>query len=805
MTDETEFLDDFLLEAREIMDKLDLDFVQLEKSPDDEKLLGNIFRGMHTLKGSSGFFSFKRLELVSHAGESLLSKLRDKSLVLTSDMVTILLRTLDALRVIIDHIESTRSESAGDDRLLLENLRSLAQGEGLVDELPVDEVPDIATSNAFEKPINPAVNAAVVVGKNPSPPAVVAIEEDFALEDDVDQSEVIAPIDQDKTDVPPTEGSLSNEDAAIPPNSQPTKTDSGASEVLMGRHSANEVAPPVKVSVDLLDKLMNLVSEMVLARNRLLSYAAEVTDPQLAGVVRNVDFITLELQERMMKTRMSPISQVWNKFPRLVRDLAQECGKTVNLHQIGGETELDRTLLETIKDPLIHIIRNSVDHGIEDAQTRSELGKPAAGSVTLQAQHENGMVVIEIADDGGGINVDRVRAKAIERGLVEIQKANQLGLDELLDFIYLPGFSTKDAITNLSGRGVGLDVVKTSIQSIGGSVEVTSSPLGTKLRLKIPLTLAIMPALFIRCADERFAIPQNNLLEMVRYDPSDSTEGLEYLYGVPVFRLREKLIPLIFLAQELGLSTRGSWNGERLNIAVVQSSGVRFGLIVDEVLYMQEVVVKPIVAILRGKSTYGGATILGDGRVSLILDIEGIARNSGLSGKMKEHQRQEDIGTQGDPSHATHAMLLFELSGDDRLAIPVNQVARLENISRTKIQSSGTESVIPYGDGIIKLVWLADYIDGSLHTKKSESLSIIVHYAGGSPIGLVVSQIHDIIYVPDQLNLISPPQQGLLGCAIIDDRVINVIDVDGILFAHNNRHVDHASSLSQGLIVEEPL
>ena len=763
MTDEAEILEEFLVEAREIIDKLDLDFVQLEKSPADGNLLGDVFRGVHTLKGSSGFFSFKRLELVSHAGESLLSKLREKSLELTTDMVTILLRTLDTLRDIVDDIEANRAESAGDDTLLLANLQSLTVGGGLISELEEDN--PVATGAL------PAVDGVDGVDGVTTPSPDVAVE-----------PMGVAVIESD------SEG----------------PSDEVAPEALDVNAQVNAASPPVKVSVELLDSLMNLVSEMVLARNRLITYAAQATDPQLTGVVRNVDFITLELQERMMKTRMSPISQVWDKFPRLVRDLAQACGKEVDLHQRGAETELDRTLLEMIKAPLIHLIRNSVDHGIEDAQTRLQSGKPATGSVTLHAKHENGMVVVEVLDDGDGIDLNAVRAKVIELGLADAKRAAKLDADELIEFIYLPGFSTNDAVTNVSGRGVGMDVVRTNLQNIGGSVEVTSSPLGTCFKLKIPLTLAIMPTLFVRCAAERFAIPQSNLLEMVRYHPGDNTERLEYLYGVPVFRLREKLVPLIFLAQSLELRSANDWGGETLNIAVVQSSGVRFGLVVDEVLDMQEVVVKPMVAILRSRSIYSGATILGDGRVALILDIEGVAKNACISGKIREYQRKEAVSGHG-AADAEHALLLFELSGDDRLAIPVNQVERLERIERADIQKSGSESVIPYGDEIMKLVWLADYVDGSRHVKKNAALSIIVHYADGLPIGLVVNQINDIVYVPGQLNITPSHQKGHLGCAVIDEQVINVIDVDGILLAHNSRFLSDVPRLSQTVTVEEPL
>ena len=727
--DDKALLADFLLEAREIMDKLDHDFVQLEMSPDDDKLLGNIFRGMHTLKGSSGFFAFTRLERLSHAGEALLSKLRDKSLRLTQDMVTALLRMLDAVRQIIDAIQLSDVEPTACDDALLSDLKALASG--------APSQPVAATS-----PVES------------TPPSAVDVE----------------PLP----------------DSAV----------------------GTEAAAPVKVSIELLDTLMNLVSEMVLARNRLLACAPLITDSKFTEVVRNVDLITLELQERMMATRMSPVSQVWNKFPRLVRDLSQAANKQVELRQIGADTELDRTLLEAIRDPLIHIIRNCIDHGIEDEADRAESGKPPIGVVTLHAKHENGMVVIEVSDDGRGINLADVRNKAVTRGLMSLEKANQMTPDDLFDLIYLPGFTTRDVVTNLSGRGVGMDVVKTNIQNIGGSVELASTTAGTALKLKIPLTLAIIPALFVRCQQERFAIPQSNLLEMVRHTSGTGSGGLEYLYGTPVFRLRKKIIPLIFLSEKLQLHHCDGCDVRDvrlLNIAIVQASGIRFGLIVDEILYVNEVVVKPIAPLLRGSAIYGGATILGDGRVALILDIEGIARGAGLSGQIKAHQRQEKLEHQSASTDAAHAMLLFDLQGGHQLAIPVDDVERLEKISRTDVQTSGSEAVIPYGDGIIKLIWIADYIEGSGHFRKQDALSVIVHQVDGVPVGLVVNQIHDIVNIPNQLNRLSPPQRGLLGCAVIDNQVINVIDVQGILAAHHNKNFVVVTPLPTNMLVEEPL
>ena len=575
MDNNDQILDEFLLEAGEIFDQLDLDFVQLEQTPQDKKLIGNIFRAMHTLKGSSGFFAFHRLEKVAHAGESLLSKLRDGVFTLNEEMTDILLETSDRLRAIVDGVQKQRREPEGDDSALIQNLKFLTDGGT-----------GISKTAAV---VSPAPVAAPVVEVVIEPAPVIA---EKILEVG------IADLEQEVLEV--------FKEASI---------DAAVNEA----ESSKELAAPVKVSVELLDKLMNLVSEMVLARNRLLSFARTSGDLAFNNTVRRIDTVTLELQERMMKTRMQPISQVWSKFPRLVRDIAQDCGKKVELIQIGAETELDRTLLEGIRDPLVHIIRNSVDHGIELPAERIAKGKPEQGTVKLRAFHENGMVVIEIADDGAGIDIPLVRQKAIQLGLVTAERAAKLTEREIIDFIYLPGFSTKAEITSLSGRGVGMDVVRTNIQEIGGSVDIATSAQGTRLRLSIPLTLAIMPAVFVSCKNHSYAIPQVNVFEMLRYEPQDGIPGVEDFYGVPVFRLRDKLIPLVFLNHELKIDQELPPLDQALNIVIVQAAGIRFGLVVDEVLYMQEVVVKSVGPLLKGTPVYSGSTILGDGRVGLLL------------------------------------------------------------------------------------------------------------------------------------------------------------------------------------------
>ena len=761
MDNNDQILDEFLLEAQEIFDQLDLDFVALEQNPEDKKLVGNIFRAMHTLKGSSGFFAFHRLEKVAHAGESLLSKIRDGALALNAEITDALLGTSDRLREIVANIKKQRSESAGDDSELIEWLKFLTDG-----------------GNNFPRS-DKAISSAPIQADEKSPLSSDAIS---------------------AHDAPGQNEPLQMKDADVASSSIAAATIENMSEVAEAKEGleterSTEVAAPIKVSVELLDKLMNLVSEMVLARNRLLSFARTSGDLAFNNTVRRIDTVTLELQERMMKTRMQPISQVWTKFPRLVRDIAQETGKKVELIQIGAETELDRTLLEGIRDPLVHIIRNSVDHGIESPGERVAKGKPELGSVKLRSFHENGMVIIEIADDGAGINVPLVAKKAVEKGLVSPERVAKLSEREIIDFIYLPGFSTKDQITNLSGRGVGMDVVRTNIQEIGGSVDIATSSQGTRLRLSIPLTLAIMPAVFVRCKKHSYAIPQVNVFEMLRYEPKEGVPGVEDFYGVPVFRLRDKLIPLVFLNHELKLDDHLPPVDQPLNIVIVQAAGIRFGIVVDEVLYMQEVVVKSVGPLLKGTPVYSGSTILGDGRVALIFDIAAIAVRSGIIAKLADNQFEQDIATAIGANTDEQQMLLFDLLGLERLVMPLDAVDRLEMIAAAKIDRRGNEAVVLYGNKIMKLIPLTHYVEGATHKSLygDETVPVIVHYHKGQPVGFIVKKVHNIVSVPTQAVMITQPQRGIMGSVIVNDSVMSILNVQEVLSLSGLGHFDDAA------------
>ena len=753
-------LGEFVIEAGEILDRLDIDFVQLEKNSTDKKLVENIFRGMHTLKGSSGFFAFKRLETLAHACETLLSKVREGEITLNAGRVTVLLHGFDSLRKIIAGISEVRVEPDGDDASIVALLLAIANGETVSEQAVMRPGADSDEGGDQVQAVEPR-GSLQSLGVSPG---------------EVTVGDTVVPAD-----------ALVAVSAKGSPSLQPPVNRATVNAEASKNH---ELAAPVKVNVELLDKLMNLVSELVLARNRLLPFVTDNTDLHFSSAVRTIDMLTLELQERMMKTRMQPISQLWSKFPRLVRDLSNELGKSVELIQEGAETELDRTLLEAIRDPLVHIVRNTVDHGIEIPATRLQANKPAAGKLVLQARHENGMVVVEIIDDGGGIDFEKVRDRSVEKGFWTAEKASKLSDQELIETLFLPGFSTKDAVTSLSGRGVGMDVVKTNITQIGGTIEVESprGSIGTKIRLKIPLTLAIMPALFVRSESERFAIPQNSLLEMVRLNLATDPNGLEDFFGTPVFRLRGQLHPLLFLNRHLELSDRTPGPESAINIAVVQSGGVRFGLVVDEVLNMQEVVVKPIGPLFKGLLDFAGATILGNGRVALILDVDGIAMSSGLIAKVQSHQLHEAVIVEKLTSIAEETtMLLFSIDGMGSMALPLKYINRFEIFAADRIQHNGTKLVVNYGQDIMPLIVVKDFIGGTRRRglDGSRPISVIVHYVRDQPYGLVVDQIFDIVQVPSKLFALAPPQRGLLGCSLLGEKVINILDLPEIMMLRN--------------------
>ena len=550
-------------------------------------------------------------------------------------------------------------------------------------------------------------------------------------------------------------------------------------------------ADTIRVGVNLLDKLMTLVGELVLARNQLLQVSNTSRDAGLQTVSQRMNLIATELQEEVMKTRMQPIGNIWSQFPRTVRDVALGCGKQVNIEMEGKETELDKTIIEAIKDPLTHLVRNSVDHGIELPEDRVKAGKDSAGRLTLRAFHEGGQVIIEISDDGAGLNVERIRQKAIERGVITPEQAQRMADREIFNLIFLPGFSTAQKVTNVSGRGVGMDVVKTNVEKIGGTVDLQSAlGKGTTVRVKIPLTLAIIPALIVTCGGDRYAIPQVSLLELVRLEDNEAVTGIELVHGAPVHRLRGRLLPVISLRRELriGNSDGPKNQDDAINIVVLQADGRQFGLVVDAINDTEEIVVKPLRKQLKSIKTFAGASIMGDGKVALILDVVGLAQRAGVVSEIKEHAdaaKAEMAAERG----AKTVLLAFLRPRRRAHGCP----ARYARAARRAACLAGGKDGNPMGRPIPRANSATDQscicIAGTPHAQANQRVrrrrqSGAVSGAGlqprRAPRRLVVERIVDI--VEDSAEVQYPASRaGVLYSAVIQGRVTEMIDVPAIL------------------------
>ena len=553
--------------------------------------------------------------------------------------------------------------------------------------------------------------------------------------------------------------------------------------------SINVADSNIRVDVSLLDKLMTLVGELVLARNQILQYSTSHEDDGFLGAVQRLNLLTTDLQASVMKTRMQPIGNVLNKFPRVVRDLALACGKKVNFEMEGQETELDKTLIEAIRDPLTHMVRNAIDHGIETPEVRKSRGKPEEGRLRMLAFHEGGKVIIEITDDGGGIDVDRVRDKALAAMLVTPEAIARMSRQEILRLIFLPGFSTADRVTQFSGRGVGMDVVRTNIEKIGGTVDIESPPgQGTTIRTKIPLTLAIIPALIIVSGGQRYAIPQVSLLELVHLDPDQAKSSIERMHGAPVYRLRGELLPLVFLDEQLKIVADRPTEGD-VNIIVLQADDRPFGLVVDAIRDTEEIVVKPLQKQLKGISVFAGAAIMGDGRVALVLDVLGLAQRASVISGAKSRSLSEHERPAAPMLSDAQGILLFTPSEGGRMAMPLSLVSRLEELPRTSIESLGEKRVVQYRGEILPLIDVSQELEflsqgtRSHHRRLDEAtevVPIIVYSLGMHRVGLIVEKILDIVH--DSVTERSRPNRhGVLFTAVIQERVTEFIDVAALV------------------------
>ncbi|MFT0847552.1 chemotaxis protein CheA [Actinomycetaceae bacterium L2_0104] len=742
--DMDEIVQEFLVESHENLDQLDQDLVALESQPGSRDLLSSIFRTVHTIKGTSGFLGLDALESVSHAGEGLLSELRDGIRTMTPATTDVLLSLVDTIRAMLASIESGDGDAAVDSSAVRAAIASILQGE--------EGPPHQLEGEFHQQPRNsePKLDADVVAAAEPS-----------------ETGRPIAPdADESLTDLSPA---VSAQTPATADNSEHAGEDHPAV-----RSAADS---SVRVDVGLLDALMRQVGELVLVRNQIerLIELDQNIDLQRAG--QSLNLISSELQEGVMKTRMQPIDHLWSKMPRVVRDLSKALGRETHLVMEGRETELDRSLLEAVKDPLTHLVRNAVDHGIETPAKRVAAGKSPVGTVTLSAYHAGGQVVVEISDDGKGIDPDAVAATAIKRSILTPELARKLSTSEIFDLLFQPGFSTAEKVTNVSGRGVGMDVVRSKVESIGGTVDVDSRlGEGTTWRLRIPLTLAIMPALTVECGDEVFAVAQVNLLELVAIQDRDDDAHVEYVGSAPVYRLRGALLPIVSLAEVLGLEPG---TGAAV-IAVIQADEHRFGLMVDRVINTEEIVVKALSGRIKQIGLYSGATVLGDGNVALILDVQAVARRA-LAGEVGDLIRVRAAAVAAEAAQVEQEQLLVVAIGDGRrVALPLDAVTRLERMPAARIEHVGHREVIQYRGDLLPLARL-DRILGSFGGDEPEDMLVVVlRGTHGEQLAVVVAQILDIVeHDPGARSELD--DTGLLGSTVVSERVTELLDVDSLI------------------------
>ncbi|MCB4805917.1 two-component system chemotaxis sensor kinase CheA [Methylobacterium brachiatum] len=805
-----DLLREFLTESGEHLDTVDAELVRFEQDPNNQTILRNIFRLVHTIKGTCGFLGLPRLEALAHAAETLMGRFRD-GLPATSESVTVILSTLDRLKAILADLEATGTEPAGSDDDLISELDRLASAEPEPQAAPAP-APEPVLPDPVSRELKPGevtldeLEAAFLAAPGPG-------EADFA-------APVSAPVEAPKAEAPKVEAPKAEapkpaapkavEPKPAAPKAEPAEAESARAEpagdteavVATETTAAGSKIQTIRVNVDTLEHLMTMVSELVLTRNQLLEIARRHEDSSYKVPLQRLSHVTAELQEGVMKTRMQPIGSAWQKLPRVVRDLSAELGKQIDLVMVGAETELDRQVLEVIKDPLTHMVRNSADHGLESTAGRIAAGKPARGTIRLAAYHEGGTITIEIADDGKGLDLAAIRKKAVERGLAAQADVERMTDAQVAKFIFDAGFSTAAAVTSVSGRGVGMDVVKTNIETIGGIIDIaTTAGRGTTFTIKIPLTLAIVAALIVRAGEHRFALPQVAVLELVRVDAG--AQRVERINGSPVLRLRERLLPIVSLTGLLGQSGgQGDETAQAGFVVVAQVGRERFGILVDEVFHTEEIVVKPMSAKLRHIPMFAGNTILGDGAVVLIIDPNGVARQVAQGVQGSSGHADSDAEAEASEMGDTKTTLLVFKGGQGSFkAVPLSLVTRLEEIECDKVEWLGGRPLIQYRGRLMPLV----PADPAITIRSEGTQALVVFSDGERAMGLVVDEIVDI--VEERLDIeIAADRSDLIGSAVLRGRATDIINIAHFLpLAYDDwaRGPKRAEQVSTLLLVDD--
>ena len=841
-----ELIQEFVIESREALSTVDESLLALEEDPSQTQLVAEIFRRVHTIKGSAGFLDIENLEVLAHAGESLLSDVRDETTPFTEPIATALMETVDALRDGLDRCETQGLDSVLPYAALIARLRALRETRGASTELPGADAPAPTETDEGETPTEVAPEATAA---DPAPEAEAAAEApEPAIETaHTEPQPPVEPAAETAEPQPPVEPAAETPTATTAPPAPidlaPEQMSNLVGQVLvvngvinqdqlsraLARQQAGDTrrigdilaemfdldlsviestlnesltetvadavvaaekpqpgggattapAESVRIDLGLLDQVVSLVGELVLARNQM---AQNVEDGKEVET-QTLTHITTALQEQALRTRMQRIGSAWKSLPRAVRDVSKVAGKKARLEMVGEGIELDRTIIEAVRDPMLHLVRNAVDHGLESPEARAAAGKDETGTIRLTAIQDGGHVVVEVSDDGGGIDPEKIAAAAVSKGLVTAEQAAKLSPREKTELILAAGFSTAEAVTKISGRGVGMDVVASNIRDIRGSLEIRSElGVGTTIRLSIPLTLAIVPALMVTSGDELFAIPQASVIELVRLRPGDNERRIEYVHEAPVLRLREQLLPLIDLATILEGEPA---DREAATVVVLQSSDQPFGLVVDQVSKAEEIVVKPVSESVQALGCYAGATVLGDGSAALILDVSALAGTANMAAGSGSAPVAD---TSADDMDAPTPVLTV-LLGDRSAALPTEQLERLEKIDPAAIEWSGRTPVVQYRGRLLPLVDLGSMLHHSPADQGTGPLRVVVtSEADDSSVGLIVDQVLDIVDVDlaavDRVG--ADARMGVYGSVVAAGTVVDLVDVDQIASTIDN-------------------
>ena len=811
-----ELLAEFKTESEEHLAEVEPQLLELEDADAErsQEIVHGIFRAVHSVKGASGFFGLDNIQSLSHAMESLLMRVRDGELDYHTEMTDALLAGLDKLKAMIDALPEVVVLPIDEE---VARVQALAQGDA-APSAPADEAapepeaspepgdtagePEASGTDGEGGPSEARIAEARRFGKRIFR---VHVDEETAadekrieairaslngvgecIEESIEtgggyflaatvlEAHLLAKeLGLPEVQLETLEGDgAAGEKPAAPADASPEKAEAARTATPAKTTRKDVASETIRVHVKLLDKLMTLAGELVLSRNQLLRGLAESDDPNTKAILQDLDLITSELQGGIMNTRMQPVGIVFNKFNRIVRDLSRKLGKEIALELEGVDVELDKSIIELLSDPLTHLIRNALDHGVETPEERERAGKPRQGIVALRAFHEGGQVHIEIEDDGRGIDPAKTRQIAVARGVMSREEAESLPDHEARALIFAPGFSTADEVSDVSGRGVGMDVVKTNIAKLGGKIDLESEVgLGSMIRIRLPLTLAIIPSLIVQLGEERFAIPQVNLVELVRVKAADVPEVVSEVRDARVLRLRGSLLPLVCLADVLGIEAPGDPTGA-LSVVVLQVGGSRFGLIVDSVSDSEEIVVKPLSRILDDCGVYAGAAIMGDGKAAMILDAAGMAAQAQLD--LQASRVEDTVHNAG--SGPRRRLVLFTNAEEERFAVDLASLLRLERIERSQIERVGPDECIEYRGQALPLTRLEDRMDVRPIDPDQEELFVLIPREDEVRCGILAGEIIDTIETEVEIEEASDASGAVAGRAVIDGHLTLLVD-----------------------------